>query len=76
MPHDEGESVKKALAALDAMAEAWAEEVDLDRLAAACSNRDKAKALLKQAYIEGLYNGHTSTLDEICRSGIYFRSNS
>lgn len=57
---------EKALAALDAMATIWAAKIDLPSLvravlaAPADSQQEKLTALVKQAHVEGLYEGRTS----------------
>ena len=68
--------VDRALATLDAMAEAWVERHGIaQQLQAipvncvAAHHQQEARALIlrfvKQAYLEGLYNGHVTTRDQI-----------
>lgn len=57
-------ATQKALAALDELAESWAEEVELARMVAAIADQDDREtriiALAKQSLIEGAYLGRTS----------------
>lgn len=70
------EQAERARALLDAMAETWVERMGVAQsirsIPVNCSTpefQDRAYRLIlrwvKQAYVEGLYTGHTSTIDEI-----------
>lgn len=55
-------ATRKALGRLDEMADAWAERIGLDRMAATIALKDDRDSritdLVKQAYVEGCYNAY------------------
>lgn len=56
-------ATEKALAALDMLADQWAERVDLLRIVGAVVNDPgKVEAMLRQSYEEGAYDGHTAAV--------------
>lgn len=68
------EKTEHSLDVLDAMAEAWAESVNLATMVASIPNglptpefqqraRDSIAAMIKQVYVEGLYEGLCSSPD-------------
>lgn len=72
------EQAERVRALLDAMAETWVERMGVAQsirgIPVNCSTpefQDRAYGLIlrwvKQAYVEGLYAGHTSTVDELSR---------
>ena len=61
---DNKEKTNKSLEICDAMAETWAEEIGLDalvgRITKCDESKEKVKALMLQAHVEGLYRGRMS----------------
>lgn len=75
---DKDNATTTVLSVLDAMTEAWVEKHGIAQAIRSVplglpteEFRERAYALIlrhvKQAYAEGLYTGHTSTIDEIAR---------